>query len=502
MIKILTNLKASYVFNFLAICIVVVSLFIYSEFNKTSKSITDRYKSENLEYVENFTQNLKKSILKHTKEEIYESLKNKPELIDTLEEYLQVFVTSRYKYIYLLDKESIESNNYRFLLDGSKNIEDKSEFGEVYVPLEGEKFNSTYKTKRSLYFVHKEIESLWVTYINPVVINGKVEALIVVDFSMKDYEIISNSLKEFDNNFQNIIWIFFVIFLSISWFSYIDNNREKDKNIAYMLLKEKSEELEDESLKVKNLNVTLEERVKEELEKNRKKDQQIIEQSRLAQMGEMLSMIAHQWRQPLSAISSTSSGLELKASLGMIDEETVINESQNISRYSQHLSSTIDDFRNFYKSNKNKKKTTYSELIQNVLNIIEVSIVNKNIELVTILKSDKIFNTYSNEIKQVLLNLIKNAEDTLLERDVDNPQITIKSDGNKLTISDNGGGVPEDIINKIFDPYFSTKLEKNGTGLGLYISKTIIEEHCSGKLSVANDENGAVFTVLLNSEKD
>jgi len=248
------------------------------------------------------------------------------------------------------------------------------------------------------------------------------------------------------------------------------------------------------------LNKSLVQRVEEEVSRNRKKDQHMIQQSRLAQMGEMISMIAHQWRQPLSAISSTSLGLELKAKLNKADTDIIIKATQNISSYSQHLSSTIDDFREFFKSNKEKKDITYLELIRSVLSIIEISLENKHITLVTNLKCNRTFYTYPNEIKQVILNLIKNSEDVLLEREVENPTITIETKNSILRVYDNGGGISDDIIDDIFNPYFSTKLEKNGTGLGLYMSKTIIQDHCGGELSVKNGEDGAIFTIDLNAK--
>jgi len=248
---------------------------------------------------------------------------------------------------------------------------------------------------------------------------------------------------------------------------------------------------------IKALNATLNERVKEEIDKNRQKDQQLLQQSRLAQMGEMISMIAHQWRQPLSAISSIGGAIILKASLGNLDKETAQMLATNISKHSQHLSSTIDDFRNFFKSNKEKSNTTYTKVIESVLSIIEISMGSKNITLIKNLNSREKFDTYPNELKQVILNLIKNAEDVLLEKEVKNPTVTIETYGATLIVSDNAGGIPEDIIDKIFDPYFSTKTKKDGTGLGLYMSKTIIEDHCKGRLEVYNDHDGAVFKITL-----
>ena len=251
--------------------------------------------------------------------------------------------------------------------------------------------------------------------------------------------------------------------------------------------------------KITQLNLTLEDRIDIEVERNRQKDKQIIAQSKFAQMGEMISMIAHQWRQPLAAISSTAATITIKSRLENLDNETALELSGKISEYSTHLSSTINDFRDFFKSNKEKQNITYNELIKDVMNIVEESIINKNIRVIKNLNSNIIFNTYSNEIKQVILNIIKNAEDILLDKEVKNPIITIKTKDHDLTISDNGGGIPEDIIDKIFDPYFSTKVKRDGTGLGLYMSKIIIEEHCEGTLSVSNNKHGAVFKIILGS---
>ncbi len=245
------------------------------------------------------------------------------------------------------------------------------------------------------------------------------------------------------------------------------------------------------------LNKTLEKRVLEEVEKNRAKNKQLINQNRLAQMGEMISMIAHQWRQPLSAISATSGSINLKARLNKLDNQVALDLSEKISKYTQYLSATIDNFRNFFKADNKKSSVTYNDIAEQALMILETSIENKNIELVVNLKSKEVFHTYSNEIKQVVLNLIKNAEDVLIKREIDNPKIFIKSEGNTLTISDNAGGIPENIIDKIFDPYFSTKDKKVGTGLGLYMSKIIIEDHCKGKLTARNTKEGALFEIKL-----
>ncbi len=267
-------------------------------------------------------------------------------------------------------------------------------------------------------------------------------------------------------------------------------HRNMEKEIAY-----KTKEL-------KALNENLELIVKKEVAKNREKDKQLIQQSRMALMGEMLSMIAHQWRQPLAAISATSASIELKASLNKLDNDTAQQKAHDISNFSQHLSRTIDDFRDFFKPNKEKRETTYDEVVKSVLEIIEVSLTHKDIQLLQEFNCHDTFSTYPNELKQVILNLIKNAEDALLEKEIKDPYIKIstykKNEKYILEISDNAGGIPEEIMKNIFDPYFSTKTKKDGTGLGLYMSKTIVEEHCNGELSAMNTEDGALFKIALH----
>jgi PAS domain S-box-containing protein len=224
---------------------------------------------------------------------------------------------------------------------------------------------------------------------------------------------------------------------------------------------------------------------------------QLVQQSRLAQMGEMLSMIAHQWRQPLSAISATSGSISLKARRDGLDKDTVMELANSITKYAQHLSSTIDDFRNFFKDNKEKDTISLKEVVEATLHIVNMSLENANIKINLDLVSDKEIQTYANELKQVILNIIKNAQDVLVDKEIQNPQIDIYADNTTIVIRDNAGGIPKEIIDKIFDPYFSTKTKKDGTGLGLYMSKIIIEEHCGGKISVYNGDNGAVFKIEL-----
>ena len=262
----------------------------------------------------------------------------------------------------------------------------------------------------------------------------------------------------------------------------------------------------EEQIQLEKLSDDLLKKIKNEMEKNRETKKTMLHQSRYVQMGEMISMIAHQWRQPLSAISMVSLNLSTKITLNKYDKELFKKKLEKISEYSQYLSETIDDFRNFYDPEKKKHLIVAEDIFEGALNIVEVSIKNKNIEIKKEYKCKDSIQTYLNELKQVVLNLIKNAEEALLEKEIKNPTIILTTDKDQefmyLRVRDNAGGVPEEIMKSIFESSFTTKGKKDGTGLGLYMSKIIIEDHCNGFLEVENSNVGADFTIKLPLNSD
>ncbi len=485
------NFSFSYIFIFLAIIVIVFTAIVYSKYNYVEKRVIQSNLLSNIEYVKDIATNINMLLKKNIKGDLYNYFKKHPKEIKKYESYLQLFITKRYKYVYILRRNPQNKNRYIFILDGTVDKKEKSEFSEPYEPLETNKWSQVYKRKKPVYFMHTGLKTLWMTYLMPILSNDKVNAILVVDFSMKYHNTIVSVMKELDDTYRLVLILFVVIFFIIIVFSILDIKREQKKDEALQ--------------KVEKINLELEEKIKKAVEENRKKDQAMFQQSRLAQMGEILSMIAHQWRQPLSAISSTASSLKLKATLGKVDKDTILQKSDDIIKYSKHLSLTIDDFRSFFKSNKIKMDTDLNQVVKSVLNIVEHSLKNNGISLEIKLECDRIFQSYPNEIKQVLLNLVKNAEDILKEKAIKKPKITIKTyekDGVPvLEVLDNAGGVPVDIIDKIFDPYFSTKTKKDGTGLGLYMSKIIIEEHCNSKIEVVNEKDGALFRVIFGGSK-
>ena len=266
--------------------------------------------------------------------------------------------------------------------------------------------------------------------------------------------------------------------------------------------------------KIIDSNERLSSKIKLEVIKNRKHDKQLLQQSQMAQMGEMISMIAHQWRQPLAAIAAKTIDLEAKIELEQFDLEKeegrqqcnayFTEEFKNINKYVMNLTNTIDDFRNFYKPNKKSTSILINTPIEKSIDIIKPTIELEGIKIIEEYNSTKKISLYNNEMMQVFLNILKNAQDNFKEKKIENPKIHIVTkdtdDGVLVNIIDNGGGIPNDILPKIFEPYFSSKYEKNGTGLGLYMSKIIIEDHHNGNLEASNIDNGACFTIKIKSK--
>lgn len=250
-----------------------------------------------------------------------------------------------------------------------------------------------------------------------------------------------------------------------------------------------------------------------EIQKNEEKEHLMEVQSRFAAMGEMISMIAHQWRQPLASIGTASFNLKHKLQSQRFDLQTEEGREQqanffckkldDIEVYVQNLTTTIDDFRNFFKSDKVISKTNINKPIQNSLSILQKDLLSNSIDVKLNLNSTNKIDIYENEIIHVLLNILKNAQDKLLEKQVEDAKIEVntydENAGIKIEICDNGGGIEINNLDIIFEPYFSTKKEKNGTGIGLYMSKIIIESNHNGKIEAKNKDKGACFTIILNS---
>ena len=246
----------------------------------------------------------------------------------------------------------------------------------------------------------------------------------------------------------------------------------------------------------------LELEVKNKTRELSRKDSIINEQSKLAQMGSMIANIAHQWKQPLSVISTTASGIGIRYKMGVnIDKQEIVQDMDDIVERVNYLADNINTFRNFLKDDKKYKNLVLQDEIQTALNISSLMLTDNGIELINNIdyKNKIELMLVSGELPEVIINILNNAKDALIENFIENPWVKLdmfrQDDKVTITIEDNGGGIPENIISKIFDEYFTTKPDNQGTGLGLHMSKRIIEESLGGHIYVHNTPNGAKFNI-------
>mgnify|MGYP000497018884 CR=1 FL=1 len=254
---------------------------------------------------------------------------------------------------------------------------------------------------------------------------------------------------------------------------------------------------------LKELNKTLEQRVLEEIKKNEEKQKLLFWQSRMASLGQMLANIAHQWRQPLTELNLTLFNMK-KASLNHNEKkiEDFYKQSKNLI---SSMSITIEDFTNFFNPLKQKKNFEIKNAIIKSLTILKKTIEQENIKIkVDVPIKYKVLGM-SNELSQVIINLIQNAKDAFIQNNIQNKEIfiTLKEEqiSNKkyalLEIKDNAGGIKDENIDKIFEPYFTTKHKSQGTGLGLFMSKMIVEKSLEGEINHKNCDDGSVFTITI-----
>lgn len=273
------------------------------------------------------------------------------------------------------------------------------------------------------------------------------------------------------------------------------------------LIKNLHQVVEDQTKEVNDLNTVLEQKVKEEVEKNRQKDKIMHQHAKLATMGEMIGNIAHQWRQPLNSMSLIIQSFGIKSMQGPLNQEFIDKQVEDGLRISKDMSETIDNFRNFFKPGKSREYFHIEQSLYNTISFLESNDININILCE---KDFKMFG-FANEFSQVIINFLNNAIDNFkqqnrtVEKNIMIKVESYKENYIKLIFTDNGGGIPENTINKIFEPYFTTKHKALGTGIGLFMSKQIIEKQMRGTISVQNITTNfdhasyrcAEFTIVL-----
>ena len=262
-----------------------------------------------------------------------------------------------------------------------------------------------------------------------------------------------------------------------------------------------NDEVKKKTQQLLEFNKTLENKIHEEVQKSKEQEQLLIQKSKFIALGEMISNIAHQWRQPLSELSAIMMTLKFKYNLGKLDNTSMESKSKEAENILEYMSKTIDDFREFFMPKKEKKEFFVKEAVESVINIIGTTAQEKRITIEKDISHDKKILGHKNEFEQVLLNILTNAKHILISEKIQKPIIRIEllsdKNYNYLTITDNAGGIKVKPIDKIFEPYFTTKESTGGTGIGLYMSKLIIEKSMGGILIVKNEKNGASFTIRL-----
>ena len=260
--------------------------------------------------------------------------------------------------------------------------------------------------------------------------------------------------------------------------------------------------------RLKIMNKKLAIRIKKELDKHQEKDRILAQQQKMVSMGQMIENIAHQWRQPLSVISTSASGLKLKKQLNILEDEELIKSIDKIVDTAKYLSDTIDDFRYFFKPQKDKTKFSLAKNIEKSLSFLEATLKENSIKVEFDYEDIDII-AYETELIQVFINIINNSKDAFIEKKIEDRVIfiSIKKFPNRILIEikDNAGGVEEDILDKVFEPYFTTKHQYNGTGIGLYMSNQIIKTHLNGDIFMKNcsfkykniEQKGVITTIVL-----
>ncbi len=423
------------------------------------------------------------SIASHVREDVYASLKKD----------IKIQADSLYKYIQYQNK-----NDEEIKVDMLKNI---AYLKDSFIISKGELIVFDKKNKHNKKFLESIRETLDKHKEKFAFYNIQKKVFYLIYFKEKDcligssfdssridediLPIIKKLSLEYNDYLLNIIFLNLFISLLVIISSIFISNKISAKFLEY-------------TSKVHN-----------QMEKNREKDYILSQQSKMAAMGEMIGNIAHQWRQPLSLISTASSALKLKQELGDLSKEDVIETSDRILNASKHLSNTIDDFRNFFRPNKEKILVNTNELWLKIESLIKSQYESKNIKIITNIESLE-FKTIENELIQVFLNILNNARDELDKKEDEEGKfifITMLKEKDLLNISikDTAGGIPEDIINRIFEPYFTTKHKSVGTGIGLYMSDEIIRKHIKGNIKVSNEDfvykensyKGALFEIEI-----
>jgi len=418
------------------------------------------------EYLEDFSKDIQKKILKQIEKLRYG-------------ENSYFIVTNKdNKYISHINKDFINKNVFKILekmntSESINTIKERSKTKEGFVTLNFFKPNSNIVSSKIIY--QKKIPN-W---------GWTITTGFYIDDASKAIEYEKNRIeKEYQDNLKNLFFIFLIsIIILVPLFFYI-------------------------SLIIENKFKKYKDSIQEYIDENQKQYELLAQKSKLSAMGEMLANIAHQWKQPLSLITTATSGIKLNKELEIKDDEFLYKAVDDIQISANHLAETINDFTDFFKPDKKKNQFLMKDVIAKTLKLLSSQFQTKSIKIIKQIQDISIIN-YERELLQVLLNIINNSKDAILENKIENGLIFIEvyRDENNviIEIKDNAKGIDRNIKERIFEPYFTTKHESKGTGIGLYMSQEIVTKHMNGAIEVENIQyeynkeiqKGAIFKITL-----
>jgi signal transduction histidine kinase/ABC-type nitrate/sulfonate/bicarbonate transport system substrate-binding protein len=400
----------------------------------------------------------------------------------------KISVTENYVLLDLL-KEKYKDIDFIAVKDideGINNILDGKTFGHIdAISTSWYKLQTKYLTKISISAKLDENVDISIATIRDNILYSIFQkAVLSIDDYSKNELLNRWTFTEYQKEFDySIIWKITILILGI--FAAILYRQRFLKNLNNSLL----QKVDEKTKKLRDINNQLEIRIKKEVEENLKKDRLLSQQQKMVSMGQMIENIAHQWRQPLSVITTSISGIKLKKMLNDLDDDFLNKTLDSVMNTSQYLSNTIDDFRYFFKPQKEKEKFYLEKCCNKTIELLSPNFTENNIKVICRVDDIEIFG-YETELIQVLINILNNSKDALSL--VENQERLIfinilKENGKALIkIKDNAGGIPDDVLSQIFEPYFTTKHQAQGTGIGLYMCQEIIYKHMNGHIDIAN----------------
>ena len=430
------------------------------------------------------------------------SLKNKK--ISVVESY-SIINTLRNKY------KDIEFVEVKDIDDGIKKILNGEVYGHIdSISTSWYKIQSKYLTKISISSKLDENIDISIATVPDDILYGIFQKAVLSIDEYNKNEILNRwTFTEYQKEFDySIIWkisiIIIMVFIAILY----------RQRLLRRLNESLVEKVHEKTKKIREVNFQLEKRIKKEVDENLKKDRLLSQQQKMISMGQMVENIAHQWRQPLSLITTSVSGLKIKKMLGDLDDEFFNKTLDSVMNTSQYLSSTIDDFRYFFKPQKEKEDFYLENCCNRTIDLLAANFLEKNIKVICRIDDVKV-NGYETELIQVLINLLNNSKDALESSESSENDkfifidILRKNDKAIIKIKDNAGGIDDEILDKVFEPYFTTKHQAQGTGIGLYMCQEIITKHMNGHIDITNTqfkynqktEKGTLAVIVLDVVK-